>query len=106
MKSFLASLLALSLLNLPDGALSFTAQPIQSAAIRPAVQPAPRQPTQLFALGVKDEKAEVISAEMTEGALDTTVEGNASTEVEEEEEMSETKKLLQKVKQAGTAGGE
>lgn len=49
---------------------------------------------------------EAISPEMTELALETTdtAECSVPVKVEEEEELSETKTLLQKVKQAGTAG--
>lgn len=125
MKSSLASLLVLNILNLPDGTLSFTARPLQSvgagrvAMSSPTISATatPRNPTQLHGLlpdfltrnkssdtdddDVDDGKSyvpssagEAISSEMTELALETTV------EEEEEKELTP----LEKVKKAGTAG--
>ena len=57
-----------------------------------------------------ESEVESISPEMTELALESTE--TVSTDVEaqkaeeDEEELTETQKLLKKVKQAGTAGGE
>lgn len=129
MKSTLASLLFFNAFGaLPDGALSFTARPPLAVRLTDAVA---RRPTELHGLlpgflkrNKEDEtveaKAEVasdvvpsasegaMSPEMTELALETEGEASAAVEEvkEEEEEMSETQELLQKVKQAGTAGGE
>lgn len=121
MKNTVLPLLFLSALTtLPNVVFSFTTGPssLTGGAITrttnsaaPAI-PSPRHPTQLhgllpsFLTGNKDETdesdmpaatAESISPEVTEMALET----NGG---EEEEELSEAKKLLQKVKQAGTAG--
>mmetsp|Transcript_28525 Transcript_28525/g.51544 ORF Transcript_28525/g.51544 Transcript_28525/m.51544 type:complete len:182 (-) Transcript_28525:296-841(-) len=90
MKNTLASLLVLiTISNLLHVTLSFTARPLAGSAIRPAITApiTPRHPTQLP------------SRNKTSGDASIPTEAE-----EEEEELSETKKLLQKVKQAGTAG--
>jgi hypothetical protein len=117
--AMIAPLLVLSALSsLPNGALSFTARPLanNNNAIRTAnsASSSSRQPTHLHGLlpgflsRNKEETDEseapmateaAISPKMTELAMETVPE-----EEEEEEELSETKKMLQKVKQAGTAG--
>lgn len=112
----LASLLGLNLLGLPDGAVSFTASRPLAATRTITTITAPRQPTELFVKlpgflqRNKEESAEdeidvpavaaeeSISPEMTELAMET------NTEEAEGEELSETKKMLKKVKEAGTAG--
>lgn len=120
MKTAIASLLALHALGgLPQGTLAFTARPL-GGAIRSAnagVVAAARPPTHLHGFFTKEKAPEAEVAESaeetavpeatTEVALETTANGDASVPAEEEEEeLSETQKLLQKVKQAGTAGGE
>ena len=117
MKITLASLLGLNLLGLPDGAVSFTASRPLAATRTITTITAPRQPTELLVklpgflqrnkeASAEDEidvpavaAEESISPEMTELAIET------NTEEAEEEELSETKKMLKKVKEAGTAGG-
>mmetsp|Transcript_2671 Transcript_2671/g.4100 ORF Transcript_2671/g.4100 Transcript_2671/m.4100 type:complete len:211 (+) Transcript_2671:164-796(+) len=121
MKNTLAPLLFLSALTtLPDVVFSFTTGPssltggamAHTANSAAPTMPSPRHPMKLhgllpsFLTGNKEEinesdipvaSAESISPEMTELALETNGE-------DDEEELSEAKKLLQKVKQAGTAG--
>jgi hypothetical protein len=118
MKSTIASLLVLNLLNQPDAALSFTAsrplvaRALSTAVIRPTTELNVKMPA--FLSRNKEETVdgtdvpggaeESISPEITEMALETSEAQSAAVEEAEEEELSETQKLLQKVKQAGTAG--
>lgn len=125
MKNALASLLVFSAIgSLPNGTLSFTARPPTRAAAAASA----RNPTQLhgllpdFLTRKKSSDAEgagdsdgaappssdggAISPEMTELALEKAAGSEDSSGLEEcgEEELTETQKLLQRVKQAGTAG--
>lgn len=86
MTNFLASCILASflVLSLPHVTFSFTATRQHSGGVIRPVHTVPATPRQTVQLRVN--------------------EGSAPTEVEGEEELSETKKLLQKVKQAGTAG--
>mmetsp|Transcript_36693 Transcript_36693/g.74915 ORF Transcript_36693/g.74915 Transcript_36693/m.74915 type:complete len:177 (-) Transcript_36693:2188-2718(-) len=89
MKNVVAFLL---LLSIPCEILSFSVRPTSVTSRRINAQ------QNNWVLNAVDQK-EATSSEVaqTNGAA-------AEAEVEEEEELSETKKLLQKVKQAGTAG--
>ena len=132
--SFAAAILliALNLFNLPSTTHSFTAQQItrhppatttpasvrSSAAFRrsPATNlhglPLPGFPTEtkatdgtatqerLLDIPVPPGEGGAVSTEMMELSLETT-----TAAAEKEEPLSETQTLLQKVKQAGTAGG-
>lgn len=107
MKNTLAPLLVLNAFSGLNVAVSFTARPLAGVSPMRVSTPnvAPRHPIQLFDSPVttQEEKA----TDKTEMAIETsTTNGDASVPppAEEEEELSETKKLLQKVKQAGTAG--
>lgn len=112
----LSSLVVLALLELPRSAHSFTAattrpQPPSPLAGGPVVRRSSR--TRLRGLKIPDFLARNRSPEpeMTELALEaTTAADTTSAEVIEAggggEEPTETQTLLQKVKQAGTAGGE
>jgi len=89
MKNVVAFLL---LLSIPCEILSFSVRPTSVTSRRINAQ------QNNWVLNAVEQK-EATSSEVaqTNGAV-------AEAEVEEEEELSETKKLLQKVKQAGTAG--
>lgn len=120
-----AALLALNLFHLPDGTHSFTTTP--SASIRRSTStnlhglpPLPGFLTRNKATSdenttvtaTTDRSSDIpvlpgeggaISSDMTEMALETTT--TYIAEKSDGEELSETQTLLQKVKQAGTAGG-
>ncbi|KAL3759924.1 hypothetical protein ACHAWU_007668 [Discostella pseudostelligera] len=119
-----AALLALNLFHLPDGTHSFTTTP--SASIRRSMStnlhglpPLPGFLTRNKATSdenttvtaTTDRSSDIpvlpgeggaISSDMTEMALETTT--TYIAEKSDGEELSETQTLLQKVKQAGTAG--
>lgn len=107
MKSIIiAILLLLNILHLPNRAVSFTARPpLATSCVTRAATPRPSTHLHgiLDRLRKKEDTAnddvpteETISPEMTEMAL--------TTEPEEEEELTQTQKLLKQVKEAGTAG--
>ncbi|KAL7546603.1 hypothetical protein ACHAWF_009932, partial [Thalassiosira exigua] len=124
MKRTSACLLVLHALgSLPNEALSFTARPLAGNPIRSTGAMCPRSSTRLHgllpkfltrektsgnadvAVASEDESQEAIAPEVTELALEADSEGPADVSAcEEEEELTETQTLLQKVKQAGTAG--
>ena len=91
MKSVVAFLL---LLSIPCEILSFSVRPPTSVISRQT------NAQNNWVLSAVDQKEVTSEATQTNGAA----EAEAKVEEKEEEELSETKKLLQKVKQAGTAG--
>ena len=112
MKSTIIAILLLKILNLPDVTIAFTAR--SPFAIRSVNRPASlyRLPTHVYGILTRNKEdtatsnnvrrrpvittAKSISPEMTEMALKD----------EDEEDLTETQKLLKQVKDAGVAGGE
>ncbi|KAL7497413.1 hypothetical protein ACHAWT_008202 [Skeletonema menzelii] len=90
MKNVVAFLL---LLSIPCEILSFSIRPQTSVISRQTIV------QNNWVLSAVDQKEVTSEATQTNGAA-----AEAKVEEKEEEELSETKKLLQKVKQAGTAG--
>lgn len=88
MKNVVAFLL---LLSIPCEILSFSVRPTSAISRQTNMQ------NNHWVLSAVDQKEATSETTQTNGAAVEAV-------VEEEEELSETKKLLQKVKQAGTAG--
>ena len=114
MKSIIIAILLLNILHLPNRAVSFTARPpLATSCVTRAATPRPSTHLHgiLDRLRKKEDTAnddvpteETISPEMTEMALTTKPEEYIIPE--EEEELTQTQKLLKQVKEAGTAGGE
>lgn len=111
MKSTIIAILLLKILNLPDVAIAFTARsPLAIRRVNRPVSSSSRVPTHVYGILTRNKKdtatsndvrrrpvitkAKSISPEMTEMAL------------KDEEDLTETQKLLKQVKDAGVAGGE
>ena len=114
MKSTIIAILLLKILNLPDVTIAFTTRsPLAIRSVNRPASSSSRLPTHVYGILTRNNKkdtatsnnvrrrpvittAKSISPEMTEMALKD----------EDEEDLTETQKLLKQVKDAGVAGGE
>ncbi|KAL3799948.1 hypothetical protein HJC23_007421 [Cyclotella cryptica] len=106
------ALLLVNILNIPTGTESFAPHPLTIGNVYQRATHTAHPPhknyylEQLAAIPTKEEVSESSSSPVeTPATTDMEINGGETVEKKEDEkELSETQKLLQKVKQAGTAG--